>query len=410
MHNYKNDFPALAQSVGDAPLVYLDNGATTMRPTAVLDAIDAFYKRDGANPHRGLYDLAQRSTEAYDGSRAVVAQFIGADFEETVFTRNTSEALNIIAYCYAPDVLKSGDNIVIPISEHHSNLVPWQVLCKKHCAELRYLYVDKTDGTIPDSEIETKIDARTKIVAFAHVSNVLGGIYPIEKIIAKAKSVGAATVLDCAQSVPHMPVDLHALDVDFAAFSGHKMYGPMGIGVLYGKKKLLSEMTPFLYGGDMIEDVREQETDFLPPPSRFEAGTQNGGGAVGLAAAVKYIQSIGWDAIAAHERELMTYLMNALSALPNVTIVGNTDPNAPRCGVVSFNIDEVHPHDAATLLNDYGIAVRAGKHCAHPLMQYLGIEFRACCRASLAIYNTRDDVDKLLAAIPQVRRKMNLGD
>jgi len=410
MLNIKNDFPALAQSVGDAPLVYFDSGATSMRPTAVLEAIDAFYKRDGANPHRGLYDLAQRSTEAYDGARAVVAQFIGADFEETVFTRNTSEALNIVAYCYAPNVLKSGDNIVIPISEHHSNLVPWQVLCKNHGAELRYLYVDKTTGEIPDSEIETKIDERTKIVAFAHVSNVLGGVFPIEKIIAKAKSVGAATVLDCAQSVPHMKLDLHALDVDFAAFSGHKMCGPMGIGVLYGKKKLLSEMPPFLYGGDMIEDVREQETDFLPPPSRFEAGTQNAGGAVGLAAAVKYLAALGWDAIEAHERELMTYLMNGLNALPNVTIVGNTDANAPRYGVVSFNIDEVHPHDAATILNDFGIAVRAGKHCAHPLMQYLGIEFRACCRASLALYNTLDDVDRLLTAIPEVRRKMKIGD
>ena len=409
-NNIKNDFPALLQSVGDAPLVYLDNGATSMRPTAVLEAIDMFYKRDGANPHRGLYDQAQRSTEAYDGARSVVAQFIGADFEETIFTRNASEALNIVAYCYAPTALKNGGNIVIPISEHHSNLVPWQVAAKNFGAELRYLYVDKATGEIPDSEIAAKIDANTKIVAFAHVSNVLGGIFPVEKLVAAAKVAGAVTVLDCAQSVPHMKLDLHAMDVDFAAFSGHKMYGPMGIGVLYGKRKLLEEMPPFLYGGDMIEDVREQETDFLPPPSRFEAGTQNAGGAVGLAAAVKYIESIGWNAIEAHESEVMSRLVAGLNAMPNVTVIGNPDVSAPRCGVVSFNIDEVHPHDAATLLNDYGIAVRAGKHCTHPLMQYLGIEFRACCRASMGIYNTLEDVDRLLEAIPNVRRKMNLGD
>jgi cysteine desulfurase/selenocysteine lyase len=405
-----DDFPVLNQTVNGNRLVYFDSGATSMRPVAVLQAIDDFYRKEGANPHRGLYDLAQRSTEAYDGSRAVVAKFVGADFEETVFTRNASESLNIIAYCYAPRVLKKGSNIVIPISEHHSNLVPWQVLCKNHGAELRYLYVDKQTGAIPDSEIAAKIDKNTKIVAFAHVSNVLGGLFPLEKLVAAAKAVGAVTVADVAQSVSHMKLDLHALDVDFAAFSGHKMYGPMGIGVLYGKRKLLEEMPPFLYGGDMIEDVREQETDFLPPPSKFEAGTQNGGGAVGLAAATKFIESIGWDAIEKHERALMTRLITGLNALPNVTVIGNDDPNARRYGVAAFNIDGVHPHDAATILNDYGIAIRAGKHCAHPLLSYLDVEFKACCRASLGIYNTDEDVDKLLETIPEVRRRMNLGD
>ena len=404
------DFPALSQEFNGHKLVYLDNGATAMRPRAVLEAVDAFYSTAGANPHRGLYDLAQRSTDAYDGARAVVAKFIGADFEETIFTRNTSEALNIVAYCYAPIALKNGGNVVIPISEHHSNLVPWQVMCKNYGAELRYLYVDRETGEIPDSEIETKIDANTKIVAFAHVSNVLGGVFPIEKLIAKAKSVGAATLLDCAQSVPHMKLDMHALGVDFAAFSGHKMYSPMGIGVLYGRRELLEAMPPFLYGGDMIEDVREQETDFLPPPSRFEAGTQNAGGAVGLAAAVQFIESVGWDEIARHEMEIMQHLIRGLNEIPHVSIVGNSDPDVKRYGVVSFNIHEVHPHDVATILNEYGIAIRAGKHCAHPLMMYLGIEFRACCRASLGIYNTIEDVDKLLEAIPQVRRRMKLGD
>ena len=410
----KNDFPALAQEVNGHKIAYLDSAATSMRPDAVLRALDEFYKRDGANPHRGLYLMAQRSTDAYDGSRRVVAGFIGADFEETVFTRNTSESLNIVAYCYGPIAMKrgtpAGANIVIPICEHHSNLVPWQILAQNHGAELRYLYVDKETGLIPEFEIETKIDAGTKIVAFAHVSNVLGSKLPVEKIIAKAKSVGAVTVMDCAQSVPHMKLDMHALDVDFAAFSGHKMFGPMGIGVLYGKKALLEEMPPFLYGGDMIEDVREQETDFLPPPSKFEAGTQNAGGAVGIAAAVKYIESVGWVEIEETEKQLMRRLVEGLLAIPEVTIIGEQSADAERYGVVSFNIDEVHPHDVATILDDYGIAIRAGKHCAHPLFVHMQIPFRASCRASLGVYTTEDDIDALLRAIPDVRRRMHLVD
>lgn len=410
----KDDFPALGQQVNGHKIVYLDSAATSMRPECVLRAIDDFYKIDGANPHRGLYRMAQRSTEAYDGSRRVIAEFTGSDFEEIVFTRNTSEALNIVAYCYGPIAMgrgeKNGANIVIPISEHHSNLVPWQVLAKNHGAELRYLYVDRETGEIPDSEIETKIDAGTKIVAFAHVSNVLGKKLPVEKLVAKAKSVGAVTVLDAAQSVPHMKVDFHALDVDFAAYSGHKMNGPMGIGVLYGKKALLEEMPPFLFGGDMIEDVLEQETFFLPPPSKFEAGTQNAGGAVGIAAAAKYIESIGWDDIEATEKRLMRRLMDGLLKIPEISIIGDKNADAERYGVVSFNIDEVHPHDVATILDDYGIAIRAGKHCAHPLFAYLQVPFRASCRASLGIYTTDEDIDALLSALPEVRRRMHLVD
>ena len=409
-----NDFPALSQEVNGHKIAYLDSAATSMRPEAVLKAQEEFYSRDGANPHRGLYQMAQRSTDAYDGSRKIVADFIGADFEETVFTRNTSESLNIVAYCYGPVAMNRGDragaNIVIPISEHHSNLVPWQVLAQNHGAELRYLYVDKETGVIPQSEIDTKIDAGTKIVAFAHVSNVLGCKLPVEKLIAAAKRVGAVTVLDVAQSVPHMKLDMHALDVDFAAFSGHKMFGPMGIGVLYGKKALLEEMPPFLYGGDMIEDVLEQETFFLPPPSKFEAGTQNAGGAVGLAAAVKYIESVGFDEIEATEKRLMRRLIEGLLAIPEVSIIGGQSADAERYGVVSFNIDEVHPHDVATILDDYGIAIRAGKHCAHPLFAYMKVPFRASCRASLGIYTTEEDIDALLAAIPEVRRRMRLVD
>ena len=410
----KNDFPALLQEINGHKIVYLDSAATSMRPEAVLRAQDEFYKRDGANPHRGLYQMAQRSTDAYDGSRRIVADFIGADFEETVFTRNTSESLNIVAYCYGPIAMRrgahDGANIVIPICEHHSNLIPWQILAQNHGAELRYLYVDRETGLIPDSEIDTKIDAGTKIVAFAHVSNVLGSKLPVEKIIAAAKKVGAVTVLDAAQSIPHMKLDLHALDVDFAAFSGHKMNGPMGIGVLYGKKALLEEMPPFLYGGDMIEDVLEQETFFLPPPSKFEAGTQNAGGAVGIAAAVKYIESIGWSEIEATEKRLMRRLMDGLLAISEVSIIGEKDPDAERFGVVSFNIDEVHPHDVATILDDYGIAIRAGKHCVHPLFAYMQVPFRASCRASLGVYTVEEDIDALLRAVPEVRRRMHLVD
>ena len=410
----KNDFPALLQEVNGHKIVYLDSAATSMRPFSVLKAQEEFYSLDGANPHRGLYQMAQRSTDAYDGARRIVAEFIGADFDETVFTRNTSESLNMVAYCYGPIAMsrgaRAGANIVIPVSEHHSNLVPWQILAKNHGAELRFLYVDKETGLIPDSEINTKIDAGTKIVAFAHVSNVLGSKLPIEKLIAAAKRVDAVTVLDAAQSIPHMKLDMHALDVDFAAFSGHKMNGPMGIGVLYGKKTLLEEMPPFLYGGDMIEDVLEQETFFLPPPSKFEAGTQNAGGAVGLAAAIKYIESIGFDEIEATEKRLMRRLVEGLLAIPEVSIIGEKDPGAERFGAVSFNIDEVHPHDVATILDDYGIAIRAGKHCAHPLFAYMQIPFRASCRASLGLYTADEDIDALLAAIPEVRRRMHLVD
>ncbi|MDR1329270.1 MAG: SufS family cysteine desulfurase [Oscillospiraceae bacterium] len=408
--NIADDFPALRQTVNGHALVYLDSAATSMRPESVLRAVDNFYRRDGANPHRGMYDMAQRATDAYDGARVTAARFVGADAEETVFVRNASEGLNIIALGYAPLILGRGDNIVLPITEHHSNLVPWQVLARRHGAELRYMYVDPRTGVLPDSELDAKIDGRTKIVAFTHVSNVLGTRLPVEKFVAAAKAVGAITVLDCAQSVPHFGVDLHQLGVDFAAFSGHKMYAPMGIGVMYGRRELLEAMPPFLYGGDMIEDVREQDTDFLPPPSKFEAGTQNAGGAVGLAAAVEYIESVGWEAIEDNERKLMKRLTEGLASLKNVSLVGNSGADVGRYGVASFNIDGVHPHDAATILNDYGVAVRAGKHCAHPLLAHLDAEFNACCRASLGIYSTEADVERLLETLPLVRRRMNLGD
>jgi cysteine desulfurase/selenocysteine lyase len=409
--NYNNipeDFPILAQKINGHRFVYLDSAATSMRPNHVLDRIDAFYKSSAANPHRGVYALAERATAAYEGARASVARFVGADAEEIVFTRNASESLNLVMYCYAQYNLGRGDSVVIPVSEHHSNLVPWQIAAAKTGAELRYLYVDKETGAIPDAELERKIDKTTKIVAFAHVSNVLGLRFPVEKLVSRARDVGAVTVLDAAQSVPHFPVDFHALGVDFAAFSAHKMYGPMGVGALYGRRGLLEQMPPFLFGGDMIEYVREQDTDFAAPPHKFEAGTQNAGGAVGLAAAVEYIESLGWERIESGEAALMRRLTAGLAGQKHVSVIGDANPADGRYGVVAFNIADVHSHDAATILDSYGIAIRAGAHCAHPLLDYLGV--KASCRASLGVYNTEQDVDRLLECIPLVRRKLGYGD
>ncbi|MDR0916661.1 MAG: SufS family cysteine desulfurase [Oscillospiraceae bacterium] len=406
-HTIKSDFPALR----DQSVAYLDSAATSMRPESVLRAMDDFYRYDSANPHRGLYDMSQRATAAYDGARETVARFIGAAPEETIFVRNTSEALNLIAYCFAPYAVGAGDNIVIPITEHHSNIVTWQYVCKKVGAELRYMYVDRETGLLPDSEIERKIDARTKIVAFAHVSNVLGAVLPVLKIVERAKAVGAATVLDIAQSVPHMAVDVKSLGVDFAAFSAHKMYGPMGIGALYGRRELLDAMPPFMFGGDMIEDVREQETDFAPLPSKFEAGTQNGGGAVGFGASAVYIGTIGWDAIESNEHRLLTRLVDGMRRIPHVHITCDAGFGLyDRRAVVSFEVDDVHPHDVATILNESNVAVRAGKHCAHPLLDYLGVPFKATARASLGAYTDESDIDRLLDALPRVRKVMQYGD
>ncbi|MDR0861238.1 MAG: SufS family cysteine desulfurase [Oscillospiraceae bacterium] len=408
--NFAADFPALNQQVNGNRLVYLDSAATSMRPQSVLDAAVDFYSTKGANPHRGVYKMAEEATAAYENSRAAVASYLSIDTDELIFTRNASESLNIVMYSYALDALKPGDSIVIPVSEHHSNLVPWQRAAARTGATLEYLYVDRVTGAISDDELERKITSKTKIVAFAHVSNVLGVLFPIEKLIARAKAVGAVTVLDCAQTIAHMPLDLHALDVDFAAFSGHKMYAPMGIGGLYGKRELLARMEPFLFGGDMIEYVREQDTTFAPAPQKFEAGTQNAGGAVALAAAIDYIKAIGWDILEAREAALMRRLVAGLNGLKDVTVIGDSNPDAPRYGVVAFNLRDVHSHDVASILDSYGIAIRAGQHCAAPLMDYLQLPFKSSCRASLALYNTEEDVDRLLECLPLVRGKMGYGD
>lgn len=408
MMNVRKDFPVLATQANGKPVVYLDSAATSQRPVQVLNAIDEFYRTSGSSPHRGIYSLAETATSAYEDTRKKVAHFVGADSTmRVIFTRNTTESLNLLAYSYAPTVLGKGDKIVIPISEHHSNLIPWQRAAKAAGATLEYLYLDE-NCEIPDSEIEEKITSNTKIVAFAHVSNVLGRKLPIEKIIVKAKSVGATTILDCAQSVPHFKINLAELDVDFAVFSGHKMYAPFGIGVLVGKEKLLDAMPPFLSGGDMIEYVQEQETTWAPVPEKFEAGTQNVGGAVGLSAAIDYLSTLDWAEIEAHEEELMCYLMEGLKAIPYVNIVGSQDVNARRYGVVSFTIDGVHPHDVASIMDTEGVCIRAGHHCAQPLMHYLHLP--ATCRASLGIYSNKEDIDALLGAIPVTRRLLGYAD
>ena len=388
-------------------LVYLDNAATVQRPLPVLRAVDEFYRTQNANPHRGLYALSIEATERYEDARHTVAEFIGAEKDcEVIFTRNASESLNLVAYSYGLTFLKEGDEIVLPVSEHHSNLVPWQMVAKAKGAKLVYLYPDE-DGRLTDAEIEAKITAKTKVVALAHVSNVLGSVYPVAKIAAKAHSVGAVVVLDCAQSIPHMAVDVKKLGADFAVFSGHKMMAPMGIGVLYGREEILNAMPPFLRGGEMIEYVHEQDATFAPLPQKFEAGTQNVGGAVGLEAAVRYLQGVGYEKIQRTERELLNYALDGLAKIPHVTVYAGTGNRVDRCGVISFNVDGVHPHDVASILDMDGIAIRAGHHCAQPLMEFLQVN--ATCRASLYFYNTKEDVDLFLESLKKVRGWLGLG-
>lgn len=402
----RNDFPLLTSyQVNGKPLVYFDNAATTQKPLQVLKAEEEYYKTQNANPLRGFYNLGIEATKAYEDARHTVASFINAKDNEIVFTRNTTESINLIMYSYARSVLKPGDEIVISILEHHSNLVPWQQVAAMTGATLSYLYSDM-EGIISEEEIENKITYKTKIVAVTHVSNVLGVMTPTDKIIKKAHEMGAVVVLDCAQSVAHTPIDVKEMDMDFAVFSGHKIYGPMGIGVLYGKYELLKKMPPFLTGGEMIELVYEQSATFAEVPERFEAGTQNAAAAIGLASALSYLSDIGFEEIIKTEEELMQYLMDGLKEIPEVTMFGPKDAKQHH-GVVSFQIKDVHPHDVATILNEDGIAIRAGNHCAHPLMKYLGVH--ATCRASISFYNTKEEVDYFINKLKQVRRWLHNG-
>lgn len=407
MNPYLNDFPILTETHDGKRLVYLDNAATSQKPLSVIEAVDRYYRESNANPHRGLYELSIRATKMYEDSRAAVRKFIHAEKDcEVLFTRNASESLNLVAYSYGMNFIGEGDEIALPVSEHHSNVLPWQMVARAKGAKLIYLYPDK-NGRLPKEELD-KIGAKTKLVAVAHVSNVLGTVYPVEEIVRRAHAAGAVVVLDCAQSIPHYPVDVRKLDVDFAAFSGHKMLAPMGIGVLYGKEELLNKMPPFLTGGEMIEYVSEQDATFAPLPQKFEAGTQNVGGAVGLAAAISYLNGVGYDTIIKTEEELLAYALDGMEKIPHVTVYGDTKAGDQRCGVISFNVDGVHPHDVSSILDSDGVAIRAGHHCAQPLMKYLGVN--ATCRASLYFYNTKEDIDIFLQSLKKVRGWLGLGD
>lgn len=406
MNKYIKDFPALDQEFNGHKFVYLDNAATTQKPISVIDAVNEYYRKNNANPHRGAYALSVKATDLYEGARDVVRDFIGAEkSKEIVFVRNATEGLNLIAFSYGLNFLNPGDEIVISIAEHHSNLVPWQQVARAKGAVLKYLYLND-EGIVPKEEFESKITSKTKIVSVTQVSNVLGTINPVKEIVEKAHSVGAIAIVDMAQSIPHMKVDVKALDVDFAVFSGHKMLAPMGIGVVYGKEALLEKMPPFLCGGDMIEYVWEQETTFAEVPQKFEAGTQNVGGAVGLTAAIEYINKVGIENIEAIEKELTSYALEKLGEIPHLTIYGTKDIDK-KAGVISFNVDDVHPHDVATILDSEGIGIRTGHHCANPLMRYMKVN--ATCRASFYFYNTKEDIDALANGLKDVRKWLGYG-
>ncbi len=394
MTNYdiRKDFSIL----NNQNIAYLDSGATTQKPKQVIEAVDNYYDSANANPHRGAYKLSIKATEVYDEARQKVCDFINSNSpEEIVFTRNATESINLIAYSYGLNNLKQNDKIVLSIMEHHSNLVPWQYVSKKTGASLEYMYLNQ-DGEIPLEEINNKIVPGVKIVGITHVSNVLGTINPVKEIAKKAHSVGAIVVVDASQSAPHIKVDVKDLDADFLVFSGHKMLSPLGIGVLYGKKELLEKMPPFLYGGDMIEYVYEQSATYAPVPTKFEAGTQNVGGAVGLSSAIDYLNNIGMENVEKIEKELISYAMEKLSELDFVSVYGPKDLNK-HAGVISFNVNGVHPHDVSSILDSLGVCIRSGNHCAQPLLRYMGLD--STCRASFYIYNTKEDVDRLIVAL-----------
>ena len=385
----KKDFPLLENN----KIVYLDSGATAQKPMEVIKAVQEFYEKYNANPHRGAYSLSIEATEIYENTRTKIAKFINAKHrEEIIFSKNATESLNLIAYSYGMDNLKKDDEVVLSIMEHHSNLVPWQKVTKVTGSKLNYMYIND-EFEISDEEIENKITDKTKVVGITHVSNVLGTINNIKKIIKYAHKKGAIVVVDLSQGIPHMKIDVQDLDADFAVFSGHKMLAPLGIGVLYGKKEILNKMTPFLMGGDMIEYVYEQNTTFAPLPNKFEAGTQNVEGVVGLGAAIDYIQNIGYQNIQKIEDEIVSYARERLSNLEYLTLY-MTPNKKNHSSVISFNINGVHPHDVASILDSQGICIRSGNHCAQPLLRSLGID--STCRASFYFYNTKEDVDKLV--------------
>jgi cysteine desulfurase/selenocysteine lyase len=404
--NIIKDFPVLNQMVNGKRLAYLDNGATTQKPYEVINALGDYNKSTHGNPHRGAHQLSIKATEEYDLSKEAVRGFINAkSTDEIIFTKNATESLNLIAFTYGMENIKENDEIVLAISEHHSNILPWQRVAKFKGAKLSYLYLND-EYRITSQEIKDKITNKTRIVGIAHMSNALGTIYPIKEIIDFAHKAGAIVIVDGSQSAPHIKVDVQELDADFFVFSAHKLMGPMGIGVLYGKKALLEEMPPYLMGGDMIEYVYEQDATFAPLPFKFEAGTQNVEGAVGLRAAIDYIKKIGIDNITEHESMLTAYALEKLLNIPYINIIGPKNMEN-RGGIISFTIDDVHPHDTASILDSYGVAIRSGHHCAQPLMRFLDLP--ATSRASFYLYNTEEDIDQLVDGIKNVRKWLGYG-
>jgi cysteine desulfurase/selenocysteine lyase len=396
----RREFPTLDQQVNGKPLVYLDNAATSQKPRSVLDALNGYYLHDNANVHRGIHELSRRATEAYEEARAKVARWINAaDPHELVWTRGTTDAINLVAGSWGMDNIKAGDEILLTVLEHHSNLVPWQLLARRVGAKLRYVEIDD-QGRLELGDLPSLLTERTKLVAFNHVTNALGTINPVKDIVAAAKKVGAVVLVDGAQGAVHMPVDVQDLGADFYAFSGHKMCGPTGIGALWGRRELLESMEPYQGGGEMIEFVERDMSTWAEVPHKFEAGTPNIAGAIGFGAAVDFLATLPAEEVAAHERALMSYAMERLAEVPGMRIYG-PESVEDRSAVVSFTMGDAHPHDISTILDSEGIAVRAGHHCAQLVMKRFGVS--ATARASFYIYNTRDEIDRLVDALEVVR-------
>ena len=403
MKSYKEDFPLLRNS----SIAYLDNAATAQRPEAVLKAEREFYEKYNANPLRGLYQLGMDATDCYEKARETVRDFLHAKkSSEIIFTRNTTESINLVAYSYALNNLKEGDELLVGIDSHHSNLLPWQMAARLTGAKLVFLDCEM-DGSYTKEAIEKVITERTKFAAITHVSNVIGRVNPVEDIIRLVHKNGGVVLVDAAQSAPHLPIDVCAMDVDFLAFSGHKLMAPMGIGVLYGKEKLLDEMPPFLTGGEMIESVTRESAVFAELPHKFEAGTVNGAGAWALKAAIEYINSLGFATLQERELALTTQAMEELKKIPYVNIIGSQDPKEHN-GIVNFTVEGVHPHDIASILDGAGVDVRAGHHCAQPLLKHLGIFVTT--RASIAFYNDEEDIRRFTEAVKGIRRMMGYAE
>ena len=397
----RNDFPIFKKKINGKELVYLDNASTTQKPYSVIDSITDFYTNYNSNIHRAVYQLAEEATELYEQSREKIANFINVRPEEIVFTRNTTESINLIAHSWARSNLKKDDGIVITELEHHSNIVPWQILCQEIGTRLEYVGIDENGFLDLEHMIELISSKKVKLVSLSHMSNVLGTIVPIERIIKVAHEHGIPVIVDGAQSVPHMPVNVKNMDCDFLVFSAHKMLGPTGVGVLYAKKEILEKMRPFMGGGDMIKEVFKFHTNYNEIPYKFEAGTPNIADVVGFGAAIDYLEKIGMENIRRHEISLTEYALESILSLKYVTVYGPRDPKY-RGGVISFNIADIHPHDLATIMNDHGIAIRSGHHCAQVLMQRLDVP--ATSRASFYIYNTKEEIDKFINAIKEAGR------